>query len=256
MGDGDLQLIAEFLARRDVVVLDPARPADVLVLCGSAVLPSLDVTAAAFHAGVTRRILVSGGVGHSTEHLYAAVRAHPTYADVPVAGRSEAAVLADILRRHLDVPATALTTEEESTNCGENGAHSVRLLSGWSDVRSIVVVQDPTMQRRTHAVFERCLRDLPGVRLTSFAPFVPQVGKVAADAVRDEVGTPVWTRARFTSLALGEVRRLHDDAAGYGPRGTGFIDHVDIPGDVLAAYDRLQAEQPDAVRPAWDSSVE
>ena len=63
MGDRDLQLIAEFLARRDVDALDPDHPVDVLVLCGSAVLPSLDVTAAAFHDGVTPRILVSGGVG-------------------------------------------------------------------------------------------------------------------------------------------------------------------------------------------------
>ncbi len=254
---GDLQLIAGFLARRDVPALDPTRPVDVLVLCGSAVLPSVEVAATAFHDGAVGRILVSGGTGHSTEHLHAAVRAHPTY-DVVVEGRSEAAVLAEILERHLGVPASALTTEEESTNCGENGAHSVRMLAAWPDVASVVVVQDPTMQRRTHAVFDRVLSERalahgPEVRLTSFAPFLP---RVAADAVGDGSGTPVWTRERFTSLALGEVRRLRDDEDGYGPRGTGFIDHVDVPDDVLAAYERLRVEHPGVVRPAWGSAAQ
>ena len=191
---------------------------------------------------------MSGGIGHSSEHLHAAVRAHPAYGDVPVDGRSEAAVLAEILHRHLGVPTEAVTTEEESTNCGENGAFSVRHLRRWPDVRSVVVVQDPTMQRRTHAVFERALAHGPEVTLTSFAPFVPHVG---TDAVGDETGTSVWTLDRFTSLALGEVRRLRDDEDGYGPRGAGFIEHVDIPDDVLAGYERLRAEHPDAVRPTW-----
>ena len=228
----DLQLLADFLARRDVAELDPAQPCDVLVLCGSAVLASLDVAAAAFHDGVVPRILVSGGVGHSTAYLVRAIGEHPVLRDVDADSRSEAAVFAEILQRHLDVPASALTTEEESTNCGENAEFSVRLLARWSDVRSTVLVQDPTMQRRTHASFDHHLRGGPSMEVVSFAPFVPRVG---ADGVRPAA----WPLDRFTSLALGEVRRLHDDENGYGPRGAGFIDHVEVPEDVLAAYRRL-----------------
>ena len=228
----DLQAVASFLARRDVPSLDQAQPYDVLVLCGSAVLASLDVAAAAFHDAVVRRILVSGGVGHSTPYLSRAIGDHPVFRDVDAQDRSEGSVLAEILQRHFDVPAAALTIEEESTNCGENAEFSLRLLARWSDVRTAVVVQDPTMQRRTHASFDHHLRGGPSMEVVSFAPFVPRVG---ADGVRPAA----WSLDRFTSLALGEIRRLHDDERGYGPRGAGFIDHVEIPEDVLAAYRRL-----------------
>ena len=47
---------------------------------------------------------------------------------------------------------------------------------------------------------------------------------------------------RFISLLLGEIPRLHDDEAGYGPRGKGFIAHVDVPEDILEAYRQLLPE--------------
>jgi hypothetical protein len=57
--------IAAYLARRDFTSLSPAvvPRADVLVLCGSAVLAAIDVAATAFHDGVADRLLVSGGGG-------------------------------------------------------------------------------------------------------------------------------------------------------------------------------------------------
>lgn len=41
------------------------------------------------------------------------------------------------------------------------------------------------------------------------------------------------------SLLLSEVPRLRDDAQGYGPKGRGFIAHVDLPEEVGAAWQRL-----------------
>ena len=38
------------------------------------------------------------------------------------------------------------------------------------------------------------------------------------------------------SLLTGEIRRLRDDEHGYGPRGKGFLPHVDIPEDVMDAW--------------------
>jgi hypothetical protein len=232
----DLELIGQFLARRDLPALDPATvgtPYDVLVLCGSGVPATIEVAAQAFRDGVAHRILVTGGIGHSTPYLVDAVSAHPVWHDVPTAGRPEAAVIAEILRRHLDVPTEALTTEVEATNCGENAEHSLRLLP--PDGR-VLLVQDPTMQRRTHASFDHHQR-LRGsrVEVVSQAPFVPVV---RGEGVGDVTGPPAWTLERFASLALGEIRRLHDDADGYGPRGAGFIDHVDVPDEVVAAAQR------------------
>ena len=226
----DAELVARYLARRDVASLDPSalgRTFDVLVLCGSGVPATVTCSAAAFHDRVVDSILVTGGVGHSTPYLVAAVRADPSYADVATEGRSEAAVIAEILRRHHDVPAEAITIEDRATNCGENAEHSLRLLARRPEVSSVLLVQDPTMQRRTHASFDHHQRLLgTDLEVVSFAPFVPD----------DDAA---WGRNRFVSLLLGEVRRLRDDEHGYGPRGAGFLDHVDVPDDVLAAADRL-----------------
>ena len=59
----DANRIAAYLARRDIASLSPAvvPRADVLVLCGSAVLAALDIAATAVHDGVADRLLVSGG---------------------------------------------------------------------------------------------------------------------------------------------------------------------------------------------------
>ena len=238
----DLQVVAGYLARRDTAALDPVGRWDVLVLCGSAVLASLDVAADAVHRGAVGSVLVSGGVGHSTPHLRAAVRASPRHADVDPDGRTEASVLAELLRHHHDVPAALVATEEESTNCGENAAFSLRVLARRRDVGTVLLVQDPTMQRRTHASFDHHQRDAADpLGVTSLAPFVPVV---RADGVGPADGGTVWDADRFTELALGEVRRLRDDERGYGPRGAGFLGHVDVPAEVLAAADRLATRLP------------
>ena len=254
----DLERIGRFLARRDVESLDPDRGGrrfDVLVLCGSAVLASLDVASRAFRDGLVDRLLVTGGFGHSTSYLEAALCQHPTYSDVPTAGLPEAAVFAEILQRHLAVPASAVVTETESTNCGENAELSLKVLRSWSrPVSSVLLIQDPTMQRRTHAAFEhRQSEAADPIRVISYAPFIPVVtaGGVGGNAFGDNAvgGEPdesgaTWTLDRFTSLALGEIRRLNDDEDGYGPRGANFIGHLDIPDDVLTAYRRVLSDTP------------
>jgi uncharacterized SAM-binding protein YcdF (DUF218 family) len=141
------------------------------------VLRSPTVAAEALHTGAVTQILVTGGVGHSTAYLREAITAHRVYRDTVTAGRTEAAVLAEILRRHLDVPAESLLIESEATNCGRNAELSLRLLAARRvPVGSIVVVQDPTMQRRTHAAFEQW-RGPGGPGLRSHAPFVPVVSR-------------------------------------------------------------------------------
>ena len=103
------------------------------------------------------------------------------------------------------------------------------------------------MQRRTHACFERGRRDLPGITVSSYAPFVPEV---TDGDVKAPDGSTAWSLRRFTALLLGEMRRLHDTDDGYGPSGADFIDHIDIPSDVLDAYRRLAVIHPGMTREA------
>ncbi|RKS75589.1 uncharacterized SAM-binding protein YcdF (DUF218 family) [Motilibacter peucedani] len=217
--------IAGWLARRDPP--GPGRGGDVnlLVLAGSAVLQSVQLSAAAWHAGRVGCIVVTGGVGHSTAALRERA-AQLRGRSAVVGGPSEAAVLGGLLRE-LGVPAAALVLEERSTNTGENAAFALATVRARRLAhRSVLLEQDPTMQRRTHATFE--LHWPAAARLASWAPFVPGIRSCSA-------GPPTWTWERFTGLLLGEVQRLRDDEHGYGPRGKGFCVAVEVPADVLAS---------------------
>ncbi|MFI7067010.1 YdcF family protein [Kribbella sp. NPDC050124] len=229
-------MIGRYLARRGEVTA-----ADRIVLMGSAVLESVEAAARLYHRRLAPRILVSGGIGHSTHYLEEAVRRRGL--DVEATGRPESHVFRDLLITRHAVPPESIMVEDESTNCGEN-AHLTRQLIDRPE--TLLLIQDPTMQRRTHACFERSFTDLPGTTLISHAPLIPWI---EPDHVSAGPNLPeIWSRRRFTELVLGEIRRLRDDADGYGPRGRNFIDHVEIPTEVLAAYNRLAAEHPDLIR--------
>lgn len=232
----DEALIARYLARQDA----DDQPVDLIVLMGSAVLESVEAAADLYHADRAPRILVSGGIGHSTHHLEEAAARRGL--EVDTTGRPESHIFRELLISRYDVPPPAIAVEDQSTNCGENADFSRQLIDRPS---RLLLIQDPTMQRRTHACFER---SFPGTHLISQAPLIPYIGPKHVSAGPDL--PEIWSRQRFTSLLLGEIRRLRDDADGYGPRGRNFIDHVDIPEHVLAAYERVAAAHPELVRAA------
>lgn len=60
----------------------------------------------------------------------------------------------------------------------------------------------------------------------------------------------MWDMERYVSLLMGEVPRLTDDAAGYGPHGAGYIAHVDIPEEVQMAFTLLKEQFPHLIREA------
>ena len=39
---------------------------------------------------------------------------------------------------------------------------------------------------------------------------------------------------------MGEIPRLSDDENGYGPKGANYIVHVDIPENVMIAFEELK----------------
>lgn len=145
--------------------------------------------------------------------------------------------------------------EDGSTNCGANAKMTREVLEGngveVEDLKSLVVVQDPTMAVRTVASFEKVFEDV-GVSIMSAPIFVPVMhmvdegtGNGNGGVMRWDVGQmgveegELWEKERFFELIMGEVPRLRDDAGGYGPRGKGFIVHVDIPSEVEDAWGRL-----------------
>lgn len=245
----DLNTVIRFLACVDVPELRPPMLreyvgvpyADVLILVGNSVIHTAAETARAWHVGAARRVLVSGGIGHSTDDLREGVATDPRFAGVAVERRKEADILGDLLAHIFGVDEQAILRERTSTNCGSNAKESRRvLLEHGLEPETIVIIQDPVLQRRTMATFRRVWQDNPAVRFVSYPSFIPLVDLREGKLAFRRTNLPgLWKMDRFLSLVMGEIPRLRDDESGYGPRGRGFIAHVDIPDNVESAYSRL-----------------
>lgn len=231
----DAELCADIRCVINFLAVSTASPTvsntfDAVVLCGSAVLSTIDVALTFLERLPSASLTISGGVGHSTPLLYDAVAASRS-ALIAMSGKNhidltEAAIFAQIVESQ-GFPMYRVKLDERSTNCGQNAEESVKILLAFSPpVRSIVVIQDPTMSRRSlHSFEQHC------------TPHSIRVD-CATTPVEDLRDLP-HPRQRFLSLLLGEIPRLRDDAEGYGPLGKGFITHCDIPRDVLDAHARL-----------------
>ena len=233
----------------------------VIVLCASAILSVAENVLSACQkipqASPPVILVLCGGFGHSTQLMHDAIAVHPrfhTLAD-QLKGCAEARMLEAIAREFYDIKMTdsktlsiglSVLVEDESTNCGSNASNSRKVLEkhGIHTPQTIVIAQDPTMSRRTKATFDKVYagKDLP--RILSWPTFVPQVmpardvGAFEYETVglTDEQVLGLWDRERFLSLLVGEIPRLRDDSEGYGPKGRGYIGHVEIPDDVEAAW--------------------
>ena len=253
----DMNTIAAFVGVRDVEALTPkavaenlgTAQADVMVLFGGAVLAGADVLADAMRAGVARTYALVGGAGHTTETFRERVR--ELCPDVSFAAdASEAEVFEAYLEARHALHADLLETA--STNCGSNVVNLRALLAERGVAcTSMVIVHDATMQRRMSAQVEK---EMPGVARLNFAAesvrVVVREGAPGSELGYDHEPLGMWDTDRYLTLLMGEVPRLTDNEHGYGPRGTGFIAHVDVPAEVTAAWERLRAAYPDSVRVA------
>lgn len=162
----------------------------------------------------------------------------------------------------LGAPPAVLALEDVSRNCGGNARESLRVLrerGALADGGRLLLLQDPTMQRRTDASFAHWQAQpenagaAAAAVIASHAVFVPALALneggelVFAEAVRAECEAS-WTLRRFVSLLLGEVPRLRNAPGGYGPRGAGFIAAVDVPAEVEDAWLRLSQRFGDLLR--------
>jgi len=244
--------IASYLARRDIKTLSSetiTEPVDVLVLLGCSLTEPIHIAANAMKQGLAKRLLISGGIGHSTPYLYETLAKHPIYKDIATEGRAEADIFFDIVTKYLGVPTDSILVENKSTTCGFNAEASRALLDEQRiSAKSLLLIQDPTMQQRSHACFVRNWSDKPQTQILSFAPFVPKVVEHGNSYELTDATDGLWSFERFASLVLGEIPRLRDDARGYGPRGKNFIDHVDVSDDVLTAFNELLGRFPELMR--------
>jgi len=242
--------VAAFLALNNFAPVGPdGLPPDIrnkridcVILAGNCVLETAEGTFRLLRRGVCPRLLISGGIGHATEVLYRKIAAHRIYRTVATEGRAEAYILADIAVKVWGIDPSRILVEADSTNSGENARFSRRLLEDVDQpVKTILLVQDPTMQRRADATFRQAWSDRSDVSFLNWPTFTPRVHLVDGDLQFALNGiSGLWPMKRFLTLTMGEIPRLRDGPHGYGPKGKGFIVHVDIPASIEAAYNRLE----------------
>lgn len=251
----DINLIARFLAHEQIQDLSQAVPTDCIVLCGSAILHCTESVFSVLekNPNLARTLVICGGIGHSTKHLYSAVAQNPRYAALlpEIRHLPESRVLNTIFERFYDRASIAragctILIEDQSTNCGANAMETRKILEAHSvpTPASCIIVQDPTMSRRTLAAFRKTYGDIsPPPTFMACPTFVPEVemleGKFGYVTARGLDSGGLWEMGRFCDLVVGEIPRLRDDPQGYGPKGKGFIVHVEIPGEVEEAWTRL-----------------
>lgn len=259
----DINSVSKFLSCPQISSIHSCPPVDLIVFCATAVLPVADNVFSALESrqGIAKVLVLCGGIGHSTQSLYEAVRKSRRYGSVAdeVEGLPEADVLNLILRKfyprlyeQIQSTTLKLLVENKSTNCGANAIETRHILEQHSipTPQSVVIVQDPTMSLRTLASFKHTFADVsPTPTFTACPTFVPVM---SLDSSRVSEGkdsfcfdvpgideSELWGHQRFFDLIMGEIPRLRDDEHGYGPKGKGYISHVDIPPEVEAAWTRL-----------------
>ncbi|WP_238886100.1 ElyC/SanA/YdcF family protein [Clostridium sp. YIM B02551] len=240
--------ITKFLAAKDIEELSAdellkkygIKKVDLLVILGNAIPFIAEEGARAFKNNLAHEIMIVGGVGHSTKYLVNNIKNSEKYKDIHSENRAEADILKDIIIKYEEVEEEKIIIENRSTNCGANADEAYEVLKRKRlNPKTILLMQDPTMQLRTCECFKETWKS-EEVVLINYAAFVPRLREAQGNLeFADNNIYGLWDMERFISLIMGEIPRLRDDEKGYGPKGSGFIGHVDIPEEVNRAYEML-----------------
>ncbi len=183
----------------------PAVPehADLILAAGTYDLRVADHAARLYHRGVAPLVVCSGGFGKVTSKLF---------------HKPEGELFAQRCLE-LGVPESAIVAECRSTNTGENFTFSRELLAGRA-IRTGVVACKPYMVKRVWATgtkqWPEVRWSVSGVPL-SFEAY-PEGNITLSDTIQ---------------LMVGDLQRL------WVYEEKGFQAHVEVPREVLEAYERL-----------------
>lgn len=228
--DKDFNILNKFLALN---TYDNEKHYDAIIVFGSA-LPWIVVEGYKLYLeNQSDYFLIAGGKGHTTELM---IQTLSDVININSENVSEACILKQLIDSKFQEQKKILL-EEKSTNCGENIKYSfARFAQENIKVKDVLLIHDPLMQCRIDAVARK---EFPNINFYNFAPFIPCVYMVQGSIEVEKVINGIWPRDRYISLLLGEMKRVIDDQDGYGPNGKNFIAHVDVPNEVIEAYQRV-----------------
>lgn len=249
----NINLLAEFCGKRDINKLSKQElikhygilEADVLILFGGSILEGCNVAANAILNGVAKELILVGGEGHTTESLRKVIKKE--YPEIETENKTEAILMGEYLNLKYNIKNYYL--ENKSTNCGNNVTYVLELLKRYKiKSNNAIIIQDSTMQHRMDAVFRKYDNNINIINYAAYkVKVIVKNNKLVFDK-EDILG--MWNIEKYMSLLMGEIPRLYDNENGYGPNGTGYIAHVDIPQNVLNAFENLKLEYGNLIRVA------
>lgn len=189
------------LMRHDV------KKADILFLLGSSDTRVAERGAELYRQGYAETIIVSGSKGKVTEGLFA---------------ESEARIFADVLIKS-GVPEDKIILEEAASNTGDNIVYAYNMLRDLGhDLKSIILVTKPYMERRSYATFMKVWPESNmNLMVTS-----PQLAY-------DEYPSDKVSKDLFINLMVGDLQRIQEYPA------KDWQIEQDIPKEVWVAYEQL-----------------
>lgn len=239
----DMNILAKFCGKRDVLALESQylketygiEQADVMVLFGGSILSGGDILAEAMNQQIAKNYVIVGGAGHTTQTLRQKMKEEFPF--MIVENRTEAELFQNYIKLKYEVTADYL--EHKSTNCGNNITYLLALLSEKKiSFQSMILVQDACMQYRMEATLRNYVSK--DICIINYAAYQVKVVYKQGKLLYDQEINGMWEMDRYLSLLMGEIPRLLDDEHGYGPKGKGFIAHVEIPDTVWSAYLELK----------------
>lgn len=239
-----LNTLGAFLGKKDIESLTREAlqnkygfdQADVMVLFGGSVPAGADVLAEAMKEEVAKKYIIAGGAGHTTETLREKMR--ELCPQIKTEGRSEAEIFNDYLKTNYGLEADEL--ECESTNCGNNITYLLDLLGEKNlPFGKMILTQDAAMQRRMDAGMRRY--GPKNLTLINYPAYQARVTEKDGTLAYQEAIKGMWPVERYAELLMGDIERLQDKPGSYGPKGLNYVAHVDIPEDVLSAFDYLRS---------------
>ena len=247
-----MNILGNFLGKRDIPELSREAletkygfsQADVMVLFGGSILCGGDVLAEAMKNEIAKKYIIVGGAGHTTETLRQ--KMHQEIPEIETNGLPEADVFEQYLEKRYSLYADYL--ERKSTNCGNNITYLKEMIEeAGIACRTMILSQDATMQYRMDASVKKYM---PGVQVINYAVYDAKVVVRNGELTYEKEIWGMWDIDRYLTLLLGDVQRLSDNEDGYGPKGKGYIAHVDVPDEVEKAFMDLKKEFGDKVRVA------
>lgn len=248
-----INILANFCGKRDIQYLNQIelekkygiKQVDIMVLFGGSILSGGDVLADAISNNIAKKYIIVGGEGHTTHALREKI--HKEFPEVEAFGLPEAKIFAIYLKRKYSLEVDYL--EWNSTNCGNNITYLLELLRKNNiSLQSIILSQDATMQHRMDAGARKYL---PKDKIIiNYATYSAKVVNKNNKLVYESDIFGMWDIQRYITLLMGEIPRLYDDENGYGPKGKGYIAHVDVPNEVYNAFSELKKEYSELIRKA------